>query len=96
MAKWKGTGGVEHTSLVLLIAGNELSNSTTSSSLFPPLPSKSSSLSTNAALSLLLVKLSASSPRRARSRERKSSPDGDVTSKLSPLVSVGVAISMSV
>jgi hypothetical protein len=62
----------EHTSFRESIAGNELSNSVTSSP--PPPPSKSSSpSSTNAALSLPVANWFASSPSNAFSRVRKSS-----------------------
>lgn len=72
-----------------LTAGYACWNSVTSSaSLLPPPSRSSSSSSMKAALSFLEANWVASSPRTALSRERKSSPAGELTSKLeSPLVS---------
>jgi hypothetical protein len=68
-------GNGDHTSFRVSIAGNELSNSVTSSLPPPPPPSKSSSpSSTNAALSWPVANWLASSPSNAFSRVRKSSP----------------------
>jgi hypothetical protein len=62
-----------HTSFRESMAGKELSNSVTSSPSLPP-PRRSPSPSRNATLSLPVANWLASSPSKAFSRERKSSP----------------------
>lgn len=92
-----------HTSFRESIAGNELSNSVSSSfppeypPFPPPPPSKSSSSSsTKAALSLLVLNWLASSPKRAFSRERKSSPPEVGPKEASPCPGVCAATGRSV